>query len=274
MRCTLAALAALAAAVLAASSAAAAKPRVASINLCADQLVLLLADPEQIATLSWLAADPEESLLAAEARRHALNYGTAEELLRHAPDVVIAGTYTNDFTRRLLARLGFAVVALEPETDVAGIAANLAIVARAIGQEARGERLIAAMHERRAHLEATRPAERPAAVVVRPGGFTVGADSLAHELLELAGVRNVAAEQGLDRWGSLSAETLVRSRPELIVFTGYRADQPSLANAALLHPALARLARSRPTVTVPTAYWACGLPQSLDSVEMVRQPAP
>src|SRR5690606_36868552 len=79
----------------AATADAAAKPRVASINLCADQLVLLLADAEQITTVSWLAADPEESLLAPEARRHALNYGTAEELLRYAPDVVIAGTYTS-----------------------------------------------------------------------------------------------------------------------------------------------------------------------------------
>ena len=42
--------------------------RVASINLCADQLVLTLADPEQILTVSWLAADPEESLLAEAAR--------------------------------------------------------------------------------------------------------------------------------------------------------------------------------------------------------------
>ena len=44
-------------------------PTVASINLCADQLVLALADPEQILTVSWLAADPEESLLADQAAR-------------------------------------------------------------------------------------------------------------------------------------------------------------------------------------------------------------
>ena len=55
------------AAVLAAVSAAGAAeplPKVASINLCADQHVLALADPEQVLTVSWLAADPEESLLA------------------------------------------------------------------------------------------------------------------------------------------------------------------------------------------------------------------
>ena len=90
------------------SAAAAAEPlpKVASINLCADQHVLALADPEQILTVSWLAADPEESLLAAEAQRHVLNYGTAEEILKFAPDVVLAGTYTSPFTRTMLRRLG------------------------------------------------------------------------------------------------------------------------------------------------------------------------
>src|SRR5690606_31998570 len=122
----------------------------------------------------------------------------------------------SDFTRRLLMRLGYPVVELEPEVDIAGIEANLARVALAIGQRARGERLIAELRARVAHFAATQPAARRAAAVVRPGGFTVGAGSLAHELLELAGVRNVAADQGLDRWGSLSAETLVRSRPELL----------------------------------------------------------
>jgi len=82
----------------------AALPTVASINLCADQFVLALADPEQIVTVSWLSADPEESLFASAASRHPLNYGTAEELLRFHPDVVIAGAYTNSFTRALLTR--------------------------------------------------------------------------------------------------------------------------------------------------------------------------
>ena len=107
----------------------AAPPAVASINLCADQLVLALADPEQILTVSWLSADPEESLFANAAARHPLNYGTAEELLRFHPDVVIAGAYTNSFTRALLIRLGYRVVELVPENTVAEIESNLRTVA-------------------------------------------------------------------------------------------------------------------------------------------------
>ena len=264
------------AAVLAAVSAAVAAeplPKVASINLCADQHVLALADPEQILTVSWLAADPEESLLAAEAQRHTLNYGTAEEILKFAPDVVLAGTYTSPFTRTMLRRLGYRVVELEPEASVADIERNVRLVAEIVAQVERGERLVAALREDVRAIEANRPARKLAAVIVRPGGFTVGADSLANELLTLAGLSNVAAERGLDRWGSLSMEALLRSSPELIVLTGYRSNQPSLANAVLEHPALGRLGAAQRSVTVPTALWACGLPGSVEAAALLQRAA-
>jgi iron complex transport system substrate-binding protein len=246
-------------------------PSVASINLCADQLVLALADTAQIRTVSWLSADPEESLFAAAARQHELNYGSAEELLRFDPDVVVAGAYTNTFARSLLARLGYRVVALEPETSVTEIERNVRVVAAAVGHPERGATWVAAIRADAATLDARRPAHAPAAVVVRPGGFTVGRHSLADDLMTLAGVRNVAAEQGLDRWGSLSMESLLRSAPELIVLTGYRLAQPSLANAVLEHPALTRLRAERRTTTISSAYWSCGLPQSLRSATLLQQ---
>src|SRR5690349_19198303 len=104
------------------------------MNLCADELVLTIAAPEQIATVSWVSADPEESLLAAEATRQPLNYGSPEGLLRFAPDVVIAGAFTNAFTPTLLARLGYRVVELEPEASVTEIEANVRRVAAAVGR--------------------------------------------------------------------------------------------------------------------------------------------
>jgi iron complex transport system substrate-binding protein len=248
-------------------------PRVASINVCADQLVLSLADPEQIVTVSWLSADPEESLLAARAERYPLNYGSAEELLYFAADVVVAGAYTNAFTRALLKRLGRNVVDLEPENSVAEIERNVRLVADAVGQPARGDALIAAMRAELGRIDAAKPRRARAAIVVRPGGFTVGAGSLAHEIMTVAGLRNVAAEQGLDRWGSLSMETLLRARPDVVVLTGYRTHQPSLANAALEHPALTRAREEAVTAVVPAPYWACGLPQSLDAARPLQQAA-
>jgi len=147
------------------------------------------------------------------------------------------------------------------------------LVAELVGQVAGGEQLLATLRDQVRAIEANRPKRNLAAVIVRPGGFTVGSESLANELLTLAGFTNVAAEGGLDRWGSLSMEALLRSSPEVIVLTGYRSTQPSLANAALEHPALARLGAKQRTVTVHTALWACGLPRSIEAAALLQRAA-
>jgi iron complex transport system substrate-binding protein len=66
-------------------------------------------------------------------------------------------------------------------------------------------------------------------------------------------------------------EALLRSAPELVVLTGYRSNQPSLANAVLEHPALAALGAKQRTVTVHTALWACGLPRSIEAAELLQR---
>lgn len=248
-------------------------PTVASINLCSDQLVLQIAEPAQIVTLSWLSADAEESTLAAAAARYPLNYGSAEELLGFEPDVVIAGRYTNNFARTLLRRLGFTVIDLDPAESLADIVASVRQVAAAIGRSERGEQLIETM-QARIERHRARLGERPIdTIVVRPGGFTVEAPSLGHELMTLAGLRNLPAERGLDRWGSLSIETLLHDPPELLILTAYHNDAASLANAVLAHPALQRLAEQVVTAHVPAAVWSCGLPTSLDTVEALERAA-
>ena len=139
---------------------------------------------------------------------------------------MIAGAYTSPFTRTLLARLGYPVVALAPETTIADIEDNVRLVAELRSGKPRAASGHRRDARRRARAIAAQPARAHWPLVVRPGGFTVGAGSLADELMTLAGLRNVAAEQGLDRWGSLSMETLLRSTPELIILTGYRTHAP------------------------------------------------
>lgn len=266
-------LALLAVALLTGAPAMSALPRVASINLCTDQLLLRIADPRQIASLSWLAAEPEESMLAAQAAAYPRNYGSAEELLEISPDVVLGGTYTSPFTRRLLRDLGFRVVDVAPAESVADIARNLRVVAKAIDQPARGEALVRRLGARVEALRAGRPARRVRALVLRPGGFTVGAGSLADDLMRLAGLDNVAAAGGLDRWGSLSIEALLKSHAELLVYTGYRRDQASLANTIFDHPALAAIAADVALTEIEARFWACGLPESLDSAAALQRAA-
>lgn len=247
-------------------------PTVASINLCTDQLVLSVADPAQILSLSWLASDPEESMLAAEAARYPQNYGSAEEVIQVGADVVLAGTLTSPFTRELLRRLGARLVEIEPEMSLDDTYRNLLTVGLAIDRAAEAELMVAGMRDRVAEIRARAPDPARNAVVVRPGGFTIGRETLANDLLELAGLRNDVAE--LDRWGSLSVEALLRASPEFVVITRYRMNEASLANSFLAHPALADFGAEQKTLAIEARQVACGAPASLDAAEaLVRQMA-
>ena len=81
--------------------------RVVSINLCADELLLALADPGQIASLSVYATDPDLSTVVAEAAAFPHHAASAESVVALAPDLVLAGRFTKRDTRDMLTRLGY-----------------------------------------------------------------------------------------------------------------------------------------------------------------------
>lgn len=244
-------------------------PSVASINLCTDQLVLAVADPAQILSLSWLSADPEESMLAPTAREFPLNYGAAEELIAIGADVVVAGSETSPFTRQLLRHLGATVIEIQPAASVEDIGRNLLQIGGAIGRSDHARRAFAEMRMRVEALRERGAGGSRSAIVVRPGGFTIGRNTLANELIALAGLDNRIAE--LDRWGSLSVETLLVQNPEVVVITSYRTEESSLANSIFSHPGLASLDESTLRLTVDAKYFACGTPESLRSTEALLE---
>src|ERR1700732_350866 len=80
---------------LAAASAQAGKAKhIVSLNLCADELVLRLADRDNIASVTWLSRDPDNSNVAALAAQVPVNHGLAEEVIALDPDLVVAGLHT------------------------------------------------------------------------------------------------------------------------------------------------------------------------------------
>ncbi len=132
--------AALIAALIAVASASAADlPRVVSMNLCTDQMVLLLADPDQITSLSRLARDPRSSSLAQEASAHPQNAGGAEEIYLSAPDLVLAGQYSDKATLAMLRHLGLRVEQMPITKALDDIPAQIRWMGDLLQQPARAE---------------------------------------------------------------------------------------------------------------------------------------
>ncbi|QJE72173.1 ABC transporter substrate-binding protein [Aerophototrophica crusticola] len=128
-------LAALATAVaLAAAPPVLAKPqRVVSLNLCTDQVAVLLLPRERIAALSFLALDRELSAVADSAAGLPTVQGMAEEILPLQPDLVLAGSFTTRPTVALLRARGIKVLELGLADDFDAIRAQLRQVADALG---------------------------------------------------------------------------------------------------------------------------------------------
>ena len=88
--------------------------RVASLNLCADQFLLALADRSQILSLSPLVHDRTTSFLADSVGDLPANSGRAETLLFERADLVMMGRWGSQVQRSLLERHGFQLMLLEP----------------------------------------------------------------------------------------------------------------------------------------------------------------
>src|SRR5688572_11912690 len=71
------------------AEAATAPRRVASLNLCTDELLLALATPAQIVSVTHLAQDPAETPLWRQARRYRRNDGSLLSVATLRPDLVI-----------------------------------------------------------------------------------------------------------------------------------------------------------------------------------------
>lgn len=240
--------------------------RVVSINLCADQLVLLLAEPQRILSVSHLARDPSLSFMAAAAEGMPVNHGSVEEVIPLAPDLVVAGSYTARPTVAMLKAKGVPVIELTLPADFDQIRAQVRRVAAALDAAERGEALIDAM-DRTLASTALPSGPRPAALAWQAGGFTAGAGTLTDAVLRAAGLDNLAARMGLTGYGYLTLETVVAAHPDLLIAEDALPDRPSLRQGLLQHPALRHGVGRR--VSIPPALWACGAPFTAEAVRLL-----
>jgi iron complex transport system substrate-binding protein len=243
--------------------------RIMSLNLCTDQLLLMLAPPERITSVTWLALDPSASIMVEAARRVPTNHGQAEEVLAQNPDLVLAGTFTASTTRALISRFNYNVVEVPEAMDFDGIRAVTRQVGAALGEPARAEELIAEMHAELAQLERRALNWRPRVVAWDGGGIAPGRGTLFDAILTAAGARNLAAEEGLDGFGAFDLEALLRADPDALVEGEPGLEAPSLRNEAARHALLRRHYAGR-RVAVPQYLYACGTPRSARAARLLR----
>ena len=245
------------------TSAAPAPPRrIVSLNTCADQYVLALADPGQIAALSPYGHDPELSAAVAKARRFPVLKRPAEEVLALRPDLVIgfpdgAGGVVGAPDGRW-RKLGLASA-----TSFAAIRDQVRQVAAAVGQRARGEALIRGMERDLAAL----PQRKGGGVAAyyQRRGYMTGTGTLVDELIRRAGLVNLAEKLGKPALAQVPLEQMIAARPDYLIVEEGSENIVDQGTEMLHHPVL----RSIPRIRVPQAWTVCGGPAYVQAARSI-----
>jgi iron complex transport system substrate-binding protein len=246
-----------------AATAEAAPRRVASLNLCTDELLLMLARPDQIVSVTHLAQNPAETSLWRQARRYRHNDGSLVSVAGLRPDLVLTMGGGGRDRVRIAARLGIPTLDLPFPRSLADIETSISRVAAALGRPPAA----AAILRRMRTLAATIPSQQVDTVWLGGGGRSVPADGLAAGWMHFAGLRQRRL-QG-DR---ISLEQLLARPPALLLRSQYRAGQYSSEQRWLAHPLAARTRRSR-SIDTDGRLWTCMGPLMIDEIVRLRREA-
>jgi iron complex transport system substrate-binding protein len=239
--------------------------RVVSMNLCTDQLAMLIAAPGQLRSVSHLATDPSASAMAEEALDHDINHGLAEEIYLMRPDLVIAGSFSNRATLDMLRRLEIPLAVFEPAYGLDEVRDRMRQMGEVLGQQDRAEMLIADYDARLAALSDD-IAVRPDAALYYANGYTSGDRTLAGQILIAAGFDNAAVAAGFASGGFLPLEMLAMLDPEALI-TSRPYPGASRSEDILDHPVVRALREDRASGTFTDRDWVCGTPYVLRAIE-------
>lgn len=236
--------------------------RVASLNLCTDEYLLLLADPARVVSVSYLSQDAQESPLWKQARRYRPNRGSLEDVLTDRPDLVLTMGGGGRAAALVAGRLQLRSIDLPNPTTLAAVADNLKTVALALGRPARAAPWLTRLRA----LEATTPETATDAAWVSGGAQSLPPTSLGAQWLRLAGYRQRALPGG-----RLTFETLLTNPPKILIRSNYRSGQMSSGTRWLDNP----IVRKAPSHVVITdgRPWTCMGPLMIPEIERLREAA-
>jgi iron complex transport system substrate-binding protein len=245
------------------------KPRIASINVCTDQLLLAIADPQQIVGLSPYSRDPARSWAAAQAARYRRLSGEAEDVLILHPDVIVSSAFTRRATRDMLKAKGFRVVEFAIAQSLDEAREQIVQMGELVGQAERAAQVAARLDAAIARAKAAASRRHFSVLPLSRRGWVSGADTLISSLLDATGLSNAAHAAGLRSGGFASLEQIVSFRPDFILVDDGSAFAEDQGRAFLLHPALETLYPPARRILVPERLTVCGGPMLAEALDLL-----
>lgn len=251
--------------------------RIVSFNLCADQLLLALADPAQIAGLSPYAVNPLLSVMTERAAAFPRLDWDAESVVNLAPDLVLGGPSHRPI-HAMLSAMGIRVVDVALIRNIADARRQAIEVGKLVGHPERGEALARQIEQAEMRLAAMAINPPLTALVIQREGYREGPASLASGMLSIAGLRPpdrtapgaggfMAAEQG----GFVSLEHLLTNGPDVLVLQDPPREARDQGALFITHPALLTRYGPNRRIDLPERYTLCGGPPLLQGLDYLAR---
>jgi iron complex transport system substrate-binding protein len=245
------------------------QPRIASMNVCTDQLLLTLADPGQIVGLSRYARDRFQSWAADEARRYPILSGGAEDILLLKPDVAVASLFDKRATRELLKDNGIQLVEFDVPRSLDDVKAQIRRMGQIVQHPDRANAEIAKLDVAIARARQAVAQNHVRVLPLSRRGWVSGSESLLSSLLAETGLFNAAGALGVGYGGFASLEQIVELKPDFIVVSDASERAEDDGSAFLLHPALQRFYPPSRRIVIPDRLTVCGGVMLADALDVL-----
>lgn len=242
----------------------AAPQRIVSLNMCADQYLIELADKGQVAALSEYARDLNMSFHAARAMQFPVSRASGEELLALRPDLVIGAGYQQPLVAALFGNRPVAFLEFQLANSRNDMVAQTRRIAAAIGHPDRGEALVRRIDAAVAPVDQAR--SRPILAYYQRRGFLTGTGTLVDEIMQRAGAVNLAEKLGKPSLHRLSLEEMVAARPDFLLLDAESVVVADQGREMLHHPAL----RDIPRLMLEESLTVCDGPSYPHAIRKLR----
>ncbi len=258
--------------------------RIASLSISTDEILMALVAPERIAALSYLVDDPGISNIAGQTQAVAGRVkANAEVIIAFQPDLVITPDWQPATLIQTLREAGIIVYVYKAPANLAEVKQAVAAIARGVGEEAAGARVIDGMDKALAQIDevvSQIPADKRQ-VVIRSTllGDSGGIGSTFEDICRYAGVQDGAAMLGLSMNEMMSKEQIVKINPDIIFLPLWdyagKTDLQKFGEDMQHDPALqpVKAIQNRRLVAVPDSHLSCNSQYIVEAVRDVARAA-
>ena len=200
--------------------------RILTLSMGLDSIVIGLKGTDSLVAISALHHDESCSNIvpiAKKIKRTILNVNT-EEVMGLRPDVLLVGDWESEEVIDGLRSIGLKVIVCKGPKSIQDIKDNIKLVAKSIGEEAKGDKLIGKMDEKLAELQdKLKKYQVKKKVALISLMKTYGGTGCIYDgICNKANVINGIADVGLKYGQPLTKEMFVKMNPDVFLLPSYQ----------------------------------------------------